>query len=395
MTSRHPIMAGRRRFLLLVCSFFLAVVVVTGGAIFLGPTLRTPQQVAADAAPPSPSLVTATVERRSLAEPVVLRGRLTAGRSRAITLPVAAVGANSVVTRLFVKPGDSVAEGRALLESSGKPMFAMKLPFPLYRDITTDARGPDVTAVQRMLRRVGYPVAVSGALDGQTRRHLSRFYHDRGYRIEDMDWQTGSGNANDSSPSAVWLPQSAALLIDKSGRRISKVGVRVGKVLDDPKLLLFELDQQAPTISAAIALDQRDLVNTGQEVQVTDDLTGETRTAEVASVGSQPQEGADGQVGFQVRCRFTEAPLEGASGSLRLEIRVATAEEVLAVPVSAVYSRPDGSTFVTVVDGSSRTNDIDMTAGRSAGGWVELREPTGPGLTEGVQVMVGELHSDR
>ena len=47
----------------------VAVLLVAAAATIVGRQLRTPAQLAAHAAPPPPSLVTAAVERRTLAEP--------------------------------------------------------------------------------------------------------------------------------------------------------------------------------------------------------------------------------------------------------------------------------------------------------------------------------------
>ncbi|MEU4237838.1 hypothetical protein [Actinoplanes sp. NPDC026619] len=65
----------------------------------------------------------------------------------------------------------------------------------------------------------------------------------------------------------------------------------------------------------------------------------------------------------------------------------ASATKVLAVPVTALYSRPDGTTFVTTVSEHDKTADVTVTTGQIAGGWVEIRDPE---LAEGVRVVVGE-----
>ncbi|MEV4122151.1 peptidoglycan-binding domain-containing protein [Micromonospora sp. NPDC049645] len=380
MTPGKSLVGRRRRSVLLVALFLASVLLVTVGAVLIGPTLRSPDQLAADAAPPPPSPVTASVERRKLVEPVVLRGRLQPGASVRVFAPAAALGPSSVVTKVLARNGDRAVEGRVLVERSGQPMFALALPFPLYRDLTAGARGPDVAEVQRALRRIGYTVPTSGVLDSTTRRQLTRFYRDRGYQVG------GAATGN-----AVLLPQSDVLLIDRSGRRLSTVHARVGQTLVDPKAPLLELDGQAPTIVATAAVEQAALLRPGQQADVTDDLADARTKAAVDTVGTDAVTGSDGQTGIEVRFRFTEAALTGdANRSVRLDVRTSAAAEVLAVPVTAIYSRPDGSTFVTVVTDANDTTDVTVTTGQTAGGWVELREPAPAPVAAGVSVMVGE-----
>ncbi|WP_328650448.1 hypothetical protein OG598_19220 [Micromonospora sp. NBC_00330] len=380
MTPGKTLVDRRRRSVLLVALFLTAVLLVTVGAVLIGPTLRSPDQLAADAAPPAPSPVTALVERRKLVEPVVLRGRLQPGPSVRVFAPAASLGPSSVVTKVLARKGDRAVEGRVLVERSGQPMFALALPFPLYRDLTAGARGPDVTEVQRAMRRIGYSVPTSGVLDSTTRRQLTRFYRDRGYQV---------GGA--ATGSAALLPQSDVLLIDRAGRRLSTVHARVGQTLVDPKAPLLELDGQAPTIVATAAVEQAALLRPDQQTDVTDDLADARTKAAVETVGTEAVTGPDGQTGIEVRFRFTEAALTvDANRSVRLDVRTSAAAEVLAVPVTAIYSRPDGSTFVTVVTDANDTTDITVTTGQTAGGWVELREPAPPSVAAGVSVMVGE-----
>ncbi|MEV0004581.1 hypothetical protein AB0H28_20185 [Micromonospora sp. NPDC050980] len=397
MTHVNALINRRRRSVIVVVLFLATVLLVTAGAVLIGPTLRSPDQLAADAAPPQPLPVTAVVERRKLVEPVVLRGRVEPGASVRLLTPAAAVGPQSVVTKVLVRTGDRAREGQVLIERSGEPLFALALPFPLYRDLTIGARGPDVVEVQRAMRRMGYPVPGSGVLDRATQRQLAAFYRDRGYRVgSGAAAERGGDETADDLGAApptggVQLPQSAVVVIDRTGRRISKVHVRVGQTLADPKESLLELDGQAPTIVTTAAVDQAALIRPGQQVDVTDDVTGTRTKATVRAVGEQAVTGPDGQTGIEVRFEFTQTALsEATNRSVRLDVRTAAAVEVIAVPVSAIYSRPDGSTFVTVVPEKGAVADVAVMTGQTAGGWVELREPVPSPIAPGTAVMVGE-----
>lgn len=404
----------RRRLTVTLAVLLVLVALVTGGAVLLGSKLRSPEQAAADAAPPSPSVVTATATRRKLTEPVVLRGRLEPGRSVKVMPPASATGPNSVVTKVLSAPGERATEGRVVLELAGEPMFLLDLPFPLYRDVQAGMRGPDVRELQLALRRTGYPVGVSGVFDAQTRQRVGQFYRDRGYRasVADEGPQVGGGSAGDGtgaagvdrkpdaaqsrtnvgSPGGPVIRQSAVLVLDRVGRRISRVHARVGQILTEADRPVLELDGESPTIVAVVDRDQARLLRPDQEAVVTDDATGTQARSTIKSVGDQPVTDPQGQGGFEVQLQFTDKAMTDAAGrALRIDVQLAAgAADVLAVPVSAVYSRADGSTFVTVVRPGVSPTDVTVTTGQSAGGWVEIREPVARTLTDGVEVAVGE-----
>lgn len=362
---------SRRRWLLAGVAAVAVVLAVAAAATVIGRQLRSPAQLAADAAPPSPSLVTVTVEKRVLAEPVVLRGQVRAGAATRVLPPAAAVGPDSVVTKVVAERGDRVREGRVLLERSGEPMFALVLPFPLYRDLVKGMRGPDVTQVQRALRRLGHTVTVTGVYDDPTAAAVAKLYADRDY----------------AAPTG--LPRAHVLVFARARQQISAVGAKVGQTLTDPQRALFELDRGSPTIVALAGPEQAALLAAGQTATVTDDAAGGTAQAKVTAVAGQPVS-LDGETGFEVRFRFTGNAL-AADGqrAVRLDVKVAgSAAAVLAVPVTAVYSRADGSTFVTVVDDAGSV-DVTVRTGRMAGGWVELLDP-GRALEEGADVVVGD-----
>jgi hypothetical protein len=254
--------------------------------------------------------------------------------------------------------------------------------------------GPDVRQIQIALRRIGYPVRISGEFDPQTQRAVKTLYTNRGYTPPTQATAGGSNPPPSPPPSpaatqTVLLPQADVLAFDRAGHKISSVNVHVGDVLTDPKATLFDLDQQAPTILALAARDQATLLRPGQTAAATDDAAGAQTQATVASVATQPVT-ANGQTGYEVRLRFTGNPLSAdAQRTVRLSVQIAAgATPVLAVPDTAISSHADGSTFVTVADHDT-TRDVQVTTGQMAGGWVEIRDPE-TDITEGTLVVVGE-----
>lgn len=343
--SQDHLHRTRRRWLLISIAAMAMVLLVTVVATIVGRQLRSPAQLAADAAPPPPSLVTAAVERRVLAEPVVLRGKVQPGDSVKLYAPTPALGPNSVVTKVLAKVDTTIHEGQLLLDRSGEPLLALVLPFRLYRDITAGMKGPDITEVQNALRRIGYRVDVTGEFDAQTQQAVKAMYTARGYAAP-TGAAMGDAGANPAgpavqspggdhaatvpptqpslSPSAqapVRLPQADVLVLDRGDHRISAVDIHVGDVLSDPRAALFELDQAAPTIVALAARDQATMLRPGQAVTATDDAAGTETQAAINSVGTQPVT-ADGQTGYEVHMQFTGNALSAdGQRSVRLSVR--------------------------------------------------------------------------
>ncbi len=436
-----------RRLWLMPVSVVAAIVLTTMVSVLLTGRIQTPEQMLADAAPPTPSLVTFPAEYRVLAEPVVLRGQVRPGPSVAVTPPAAAIGEASVITSVPVRSGIEMREGLVVVVRCGEPMFAFVLPFPLWRDLAGGLSGPDVTAVQQALGRAGHQVPATGVFDARTQRAVTALYQRYGFSPPDGDAEarrrlleatqraTEAERAHRVTPrnrsvelavvedepsdqpepadqaevaaavaeltvarnelaaarlaAGPALPRSAVLRIDRAGRRVSQVVATVGTVLTDPTKPLVRLDGAANFLAALVSVEQSALVSAGQRATVHDDVLGRTAAAEVTSVGVDPVNGADGQTGIEVRLRFVDEPMRVIGDrSVRIDIAAAASQDrVLAVPVTAVYSRADGGTFVTVVESTGRRRDVEVTAGAAVGGWVAIEAASG-GVRPGDPMLV-------
>ncbi|MFF5289153.1 peptidoglycan-binding protein [Paractinoplanes globisporus] len=418
-TQEIPRRPRRPRRWLFVLAAVVTAVLLVGGGVVAGRQFRSPEQAAADARPPAPSLITAVAEQRVLAEPVTLRGQMKPGPKVNLPAPAAAVGPDSVVTEVAVEAGDRLAEGTRVLDVSGQPMFTLGLPFPLWRDLTGGMKGPDVGEIQQALRRLGYYVPRSDTLDEPTQRALARFYRRLGY-----DPVGGDPRAAEQIPAAnrelaaaraavpaaqarvdeaqrqldaltlaagAGLPRRCVLRMDKADRKVTAVRVKVGAVLTDPGKPILELDGQKPYLSAVATERQVQLIKAGQRVKVSDESSGTEADGMVASVATTAATGADKESGYEVRVSLAGSDLGAAAGgSLRIDIAVSTGDdEVLAVPVTAVYARADGSMFATVLAGDGSTRDVTVETGGIAGGWVEVRPGHDGDIVAGTKVVVG------
>jgi hypothetical protein len=390
--SGSALVKRRRRAVLSVAAAVLAATLALTVGILIGPAVRSPAQAVADAGPPEASLVTVAAERRVLAEPVIARGTVRPGTSVKVTAPAGLGGDTAVVTRLTAKTGTPLREGAIFAEVSGAPLFGLVLPFPLYRDLSTGMRGPDVTAVQKALRRLGTPARVTGTFDTATERALAGFYRARGYepprpQAAQDPAATPSGRPSADAPEAATatLRRTDVVALDRDARTISAVRVGVGSVLSGANSVLLELDTAAVTVQTKVDKKQRALVRTGGTAEIVDETRGTTVKAVVRRVADQA--GADG---YEVSLAFTGPALSpGEDHTVLVTLDpVRDTEPVLAVPVAAVYSRPDGITFVTVEEKDHSLSDVEVDTGKVAGGWVQVT-PERAGFEADARVVVG------
>ena len=158
----------------------LAVLVLIATAWFVGARIQSPSQAAARATPPQPSLLTAPVELRVLSTTVIERGDVAAVTSVVVGLP-SSVTIDPVVTGVFVRPGDEVAEGERVVEVSGRPVLVFAGAVPAYREMKPGASGVDVLQLQSSLARLGCAAETDGVFGPATKLCVASLYSDLGY----------------------------------------------------------------------------------------------------------------------------------------------------------------------------------------------------------------------
>lgn len=174
--------SGRRRWVLAVAvGAVLATLGGLGGALLV----KSPAQVAADAAAPRPDVLTATVEHRVLTSSVITRGQVVAGQTVEV-IPQVAAGAGAarpVITKIRIRPGDTVKAGQVLMEVSGRPVFVLEGSLPVYRDLSPGATGDDIAQLQKALKALGHSSApdAAGSFGAGTKSALNSFYKAVGY----------------------------------------------------------------------------------------------------------------------------------------------------------------------------------------------------------------------
>ncbi|MET9463424.1 peptidoglycan-binding domain-containing protein [Streptomyces sp. NPDC006544] len=198
------------------------------GGLLTTTWVRSPAQVVADTAPPAQGALTAEVERRVLAETVVMRGTVVADQSvsvspQGIRTPGsdgAGAGA-AVVTKLPLKAGDPVRAGQLLAEVSGRPVFALHGGLPMYRDLKPGATGDDVAQLQQALRELGHDTGAdaTGVFGSGTKAALAARYHAVGYAPLPAvaDGGTSLKAAREAVRSAQWAVEDAEAVVAGGG----------------------------------------------------------------------------------------------------------------------------------------------------------------------------------
>ncbi|MCX4982715.1 peptidoglycan-binding domain-containing protein [Streptomyces sp. NBC_00572] len=441
-----------RRGRLWVGGLVVGAVALTAAGAFAGTVIKSPAQVAADAAPPPPDVLTAPVERRVLHETVVLRGTVVAGQ----TVPVAPVvsggdGGTPVVTKTPVTVGAAVRKGQVVLEISGRPLFVLPGRLPVYRDLKPGATGDDVAQLQTALAGLGFDRGgdPKGTFGEGTKAAVEGFYAAAGYdprpAVDDegagvdaaSDAVTAAERAVDDARDAlaenkdedrrkslrkardraaedlveartalgkVWatagpmVPAGEVVFVERFPARIASTAVAPGSPVSGT---LLTLSSGRLLAQGHLQDHQKGMVRPGQRVRVLDEVTGAELTAEVGTVASTRTVADAKQGGGQGAGQGQDGapPANGPTGFLftavpEKDIPPALAGQDVRLTIEAAST--DGEALVVPVTAVSASADgrtvVTVVDGNGRRTPVEVRTGTlGDGYVEVVPLTAGSL----
>jgi HlyD family secretion protein len=430
-TREGVTLAGRRRTVLAVV---LGSTLVSVGGLGASLLVKSPAQVAAEAAAPAPSVLSAVVERRVLRDTVVLRGTVASERSVEATPSASREGGELIVTGVRVRQGQAVSAGQALVEVSGRPLIALPGPTPAYRDLLPGARGKDVAQLQAALRRVGHDPDDQDAVFGPgTKRALAALYADLGYEAATTGEEdaraveaarravrqaelalaqaragqpAGGGTpevrqaeealaaaraelAGLEAHSGVMLPVGEVVFLPGFPARVDRLRAVVGRPVTPPLLTLSAGDL---LVRAMLQPADRSLVKVaaiGELGAGGQDGGGDAAgphgagdagdaTAQDTGAGHPVTVKADRRLGPRWLGQDVRVTVEAAS----------TGAPVLVVPLAAVSATADGRTQVIRLT-RGREEAVTVAAGVSGDGFVAV-EPVGGTLAAGDRVVIGQ-----
>lgn len=382
------------------------VLCIVTAMIVSSTVFKSPAQALADAAPPPPTQLTVGVEVRPLHEQIVTRGKAVQTPGLVVPLPQALVSAGGVVTGIPIQAGQPIYEGSPILEVNGLPIFAFSWPFRAYRELHDGMSGPDVAQLDKSLVAMGLLGQANDIFDKATSAALKKHYENNGYPIVHADaagLDTQKQAMGDpSKPIEGSIQQAAApnsgpallpqqvLALPAEVQRLETLDVRIGTEITADTKTLGSATSGSLVVNVAMPTSQSKNLKPGDGAKISQ--TGGSELAlKVMEVGTEVTDVPELGTGALVKLLFVGSAGAPSPAGQTEKVSISSGGSlapVTAVPLTAVYTNPDGSSYVErpETDGGVR---ISVTLGDSAGGWVEIRASDSP-LEEGAELVVGK-----
>ncbi len=144
----------RRGFRLLLV--LILVVAAAGVGWVAGSQIKSPAQVAAEAEPPEPSVISVPVQLTVISNDIITRGTARFEDPQPVLASeVVLAGVDPVIT-MMPEVGDTLKEGEVLYELAGRPTFILRGDLPLFRSAQHKDVGEDIAQLQEALTRLGF-----------------------------------------------------------------------------------------------------------------------------------------------------------------------------------------------------------------------------------------------
>ena len=422
--GRRPVrgsrLARRRRVLLGVG---IAAALLAGGGLIGASFVKSPQQLAADTAPPHPTVTTAPVVSQVLTSSVQMRGvvypsteydvYVSASSSSSSSAAASggsagAAGSSSsgavYISKLKVAAGHTIRNGEQLAELNGEPLFVLSGPVPAWRDLTPGESGPDVTELQNALASLGYYDGgdTAGYFGAATEDAVSAYYEHLGY--------TAPSSGGVPAADVLFLPSLPATVIavngaagEQPGQPFLELAARgslaltgelppayAGQVKAGLKVTIYDevtgihatgtvTDLGTATINAptGTVVD----VGSGAASASSSGSTGSASTGSTGSSNSSSSSSSSGATPFIPLAVDPSRPLAAALNGENVLVTVQTGQTegpVLTVPVAAIVTTASGTSDVTVVGAHGKQTQVPVTPGISENGYVQVT-PAKPG----------------
>jgi len=408
----HP--RGRRARLIVVA--VVAAIALVGGTWAMALRFQSPAQRDAAALPPAAQPVVVPVERGDLVERTTVMSTASAQGARTLEIPLSS--GVSVVTRAGVGVGADLASGAVVVWINGRPVFALRGAFPLFRDIGPGDTGDDVRMVQQALADLGYAIAPDGQFGAFTAQCVTDLYRSVG--AEPPTRAVGTSNSDGAAAQATSDTTSEDQtatgatpgVASASGEASAdapktEVFVRASEVMvvsDLPVQVLV-----SPAVGTTLSAETGTLEVAGKGVSLGASVPGSvaarlstdtTASAEVDGqkidmrVSSVKSGGAEGQSGGGADSTVEFVPTQGAipsewAGREDVLVTVDLSQPVtgaLLVPQRAIATDASGSTSVLVEQEDASFAQVRVTQEACVGGMCAITDVDG--VAEGAKVRV-------
>lgn len=310
---------------------------------------------------------TATVQRTDLTETLTEAGQLEYGAPRDLL-----AGLTGTVT-WTPAVGAVVGEGEPLYKVDADPVLRLDGQVPAWRDLGPSVGdGQDVLQLERALRDLGYTDDLGMGVDRDWTWVTT---------IAVERWQEDHGLTQDGE-----LPLGRVVFTEGDAR-IASVDVEEGTpVQPGTAVLRLGATERAVTVSVDPS-DQRLVpVRSAVDLEFPDGTTARGRITEVAHVEASETTEESLDVTIDVVGKDAEAVADQLDGtSVQVGFSHQVAEDVLAVPVTALVALVDGGYGVERVAADATTAYLPVTPGAFSDTLVAVE---GDGLAEGDEVVV-------
>ena len=319
-------------------------------------------------------LVTAAVESQPIRELYSLSAQVSAEQVSAIMPTAGGSGGRLVVSGKVHAPGDVIHYGDVIAELSGRPVFAVPSALPLYRDISRDETGSDISGVQHLLADLGlYNGSVDGKATTATLTAIASLYTRAGYPAP--------------NPAGLLMTDTAAIPADAL---VVAEAAPSGQEVTAEKPLMTVVTAPA-VISARVDLLQAPAFTQGTTVEVKVG-SADPVASTVAAVGAFDNAALGEPPGYDITVTLPEGvdPVAAAQSPVTVS-ESGQVDLAPAVPLSAIHRDATGATYVLLpvvpagaTPGQPRQVSVSVT-GQSAG-WAIIGD--NPDLPVGTQVIV-------
>lgn len=337
------------------------LLIITVGTLISAQNIKTTAQKDAEAAPPDPSTITATVTREKLRTTVPLT--CTANYATSTPLRYSGEGQYTAIT---IKHGDTVGNGTLIAEVNGEPLITLTGGFALYRDLKLDDSGPDAALLNEALTAMGRQGPQPARITEDTYEALNNLLDSLGYAHVKTDQP---------------IPARYFLIINRAGV-VTGNPRATGAIADGPVATIAEGSKTLSCTGTTGRLTPE--ARSGQKVTVPSlgdteyvATLGYKNTSEAAGAAGNSQagrstqpNGAEGAAGNTEGERILTLDVGDKADSLRGTVNAEltleeTPEAHLVVPSSALYTR-DGQTRVIVLgpessNGSKAREEREVT----------------------------------
>jgi len=318
-------------------------------------------------------MVTAEVEDKPVRDLFSVQAQVRPEIEEPVVLATAGEGARQIVSGKVHAVGSVLHFGDVVAEVSGRPVFAVPSWLPIYRDITENAEGSDVDALQQMLQDIGlYLGSVGGKAGPQTMAAITKLYTRAGYAAPD--------------PKGLLMSDTAVLSAD--GLAVASAAP-VGSELSEDTPMVTVVTAPAVILARVDMIQAQGFpVGTSVMVQIG---SASPMVSEVTAVGDF-QEGTVSQpAGYDITVTIPD----GVDSLVVVQEPVIVSESGdlqtgPAVPLTAIRRDSAGSSYVLVPGPSDQTpmtpTRVAVSVTGQTAGWAVIQE--NPDLPVGATVIV-------